>query len=164
MLRIPESDDSSLPPELGNEVEWPNDIYTQVKVINIDSINTVLIVVVGLTIELTLKWRDHNIDYENLKNVIDQKGLSRIIPHKEKSNIWLPLPELVHDNAIIGETKRVNVYKLGVEVKNNSMPMDPSLSRETLIYPGKDHILVIKQRMKLQYRCEFLLVYFPFDD
>ena len=42
--------------------------------------------------------------------------------------------------------------------------MDPSLSKETLIYPGKDHILVIKQRMKLQYRCEFFLVYFPIDD
>ena len=37
--------------------------------------------VVGLTIELTLKWRDHNIDYENLKNVKDEEGLFRIIPN-----------------------------------------------------------------------------------
>ena len=124
-----------MPPELGDEVEWPTDIYTQVKVINVDYINTVTMVV-GLTIELTLKWRDHKIDYENLKNVKDEEGTFRTIPNKEKSNIWFPIPELVHENAIIGETKTVNFYTLGVEVRNNSMPMDPSLSRETLIYLG----------------------------
>ena len=60
MLRIPESYDMSLPPELGDSVEGPNEIYTQVKVINVDYINTV-IMVVGLTIELILKWKDHKI-------------------------------------------------------------------------------------------------------
>ena len=60
MLRITESYDMSLPPELGDSVEGPNEIYTQVKVINVDYINTVTMVV-GLTIELILKWKNHKI-------------------------------------------------------------------------------------------------------
>ena len=163
MLRIPESYDKSLPPELGDDVEKPNDIYTQVRVINVDSINTVTMVV-ELTIELTLKWRDHDINYENVKNSKEEGNTFKIIPIHEKDKIWLPFQELVHDNAIIGETKSVIFYQLGVEVENDPEPGDTGEPRETLIYRGKDNMLVATQRMKLKYRCEFFLLYFPFDD
>ena len=65
LIKIPESYDKSLPPELGDDEERPNEIHTKVNVINIDIIDTVSMVV-GLTIELILKWRDHKIDFENL--------------------------------------------------------------------------------------------------
>ena len=164
LLRIPESYDISLPPELGHEVgDRPNDIYRQVNIINVDNIDTVNMVV-GLTVELVLKWRDHKIEYENIQKYKNEKGTIKSIPSKEKDKIWVPLPELVHDNAIIGETKVVDFFKLGVEVQNDPLPMNSGSPRETLIYPGKDNILIVSQRLKLKYRCDFLLVYFPFDD
>ena len=128
-----------------------------------DFINTVNMVV-GLTVEIILKWKDHKINYENIKNFKEEEDSFRIIPSEEKDKIWLPLPELVHDNAIIGETKVVDLFMIGVEVKNDPMLMDSGIPRETLIYPGKENILVVSQRLKLKYRCEFFLVHFPFDD
>ena len=111
-------------------------------VINVDIIDTVSMVV-GLTVELVLKWRDHKIYYENLQNFKNEKGTFRIIPNEEKDKIWIPLPELVHDNAIIGETEQVEFFKLGVKVQNDPLPMDPNLWKETLIYPGKENILIV---------------------
>ena len=119
---------------------------------------------VGLTVEWIMKWEDHKIDYENLQYFKNEMGSIRIVPNKEKNKIWVPLPELVHDNAIIGETEVVDFFKLGVEVHNEPFPMDVSLAKETLIYSGKENILIVSQRMKLQYRCDFYLVYFPFDE
>ena len=81
----------------------------------------------------------------------------------EKDKIWLPLPELVHDNAIIGEIKVVEFFQLGVEVSDNALPVNSELPREALIYPGKRNKLIVSQRMRLKYRCDFGLLYFPFD-
>ena len=44
----------SLPTELGDTVEGPNEIHTQVQLINVDSINT-FTMVAGLTVERTHK-------------------------------------------------------------------------------------------------------------
>ena len=132
-------------------------------VINVDIIDTVSMVV-GFTVELVFKWRDHKIDYENLQNFENETGTIRIIPIKEKNEIWTPLPELVHDNAIIGETEVVDFFKLGVELQNEPLPMDGEKWKETLIYPGRENTLIVSQRMKLRYRCDFYLAYFPFDD
>lgn len=140
----------------------PNAIYTQVNVINVDMIDTVAMVV-GLTIELVLKWKDHKIDFENLQKSKSERASLRIVPNKEKDKIWVPLPELVHDNAIIGEIESVDFFKLGVEVQNDPLPMSAGLWRETLIYPGKENAMIVSQRLKLKYRCDFHLVYFPFD-
>ena len=45
LLQIPESYDKALPPELGDDVERPNEIYIQVNVIHVDVIDTVSMVV-----------------------------------------------------------------------------------------------------------------------
>ena len=104
MLLVPESYDVSLHPELEDQEEQPNEIYCQVNVINIDTIDTVAMVV-GLTVEYEFKWKDHKISYKNLKNSEKEHGRLHILSSIEKNNIWNPLPELVHDNAIIGETE-----------------------------------------------------------
>ena len=163
LLQIPESYDKSLPPELSDEVERPNEIYIQVDVINVDIVDTVAMVV-GLTVEFVLKWKDHKVNYENLQKFKNERGSVKIIPNKEKNKIWIPLPELVHDNAIIGETEVVDFFKLGVQVQNEPLPMDAGLWRETLVYQGKENILIVSQRMKLKYRCDFFLLYFPFEE
>ena len=163
LLQIPESYDKSLPPELSEEVERPNEIYIQVDVINVDIVDTVAMVV-GLTVEFVLKWKDHKVNYENLQKFKNERGSVKIIPNKEKNKIWIPLPELVHDNAIIGETEEVDFFKLGVQVQNEPLSMDAGLWRETLVYQGKENMLIVSQRMKLKYRCDFFLLYFPFEE
>ena len=163
LLQIPESYDKALPPELGDDIDFPNDILVQVNVLHVDIIDTVSMMV-GLTVEFTLKWRDYKLNYENLQNSKSKRGTIRIIPKKEKDKIWVPLPELVHDNAIIGEIEEVDFFMLGIEVQNDPLPMDSNLWNEVLIYPGKENMLIVSQRMKLKYRCDFFLVYFPFDE
>ena len=163
LLQIPESYDKSLPPEMSDEVERPNEIFIQVDVINVDIVDTVAMVV-GLTVEFVLKWKDHKVNYENLQKFKNERGSVKIIPNQEKNKIWIPLPELVHDNAVIGETEVVDFFKLGVQVQNEPLPMDPGLWRETLVYQGKENILIVSQRMKLKYRCDFFLLYFPFEE
>ena len=140
LLQIPESYDKSLPPELSDEVERPNEIFIQVDVINVDIVDTVAMVV-GLTVEFVLKWKDHKVNFENLQNFKNERGTVKIIPSKEKNEIWIPLPELVHDNAIIGETEVLDFFKLGVQVQNEPLPLDPGHWRETLVYQGEENIL-----------------------
>ena len=162
-LQVPATYDKSLPPTLEDEEAKPNDILTQVRVVNIDFINTVDMVV-GLTVELAMKWKDYMINYVNVKDSKEDRVAYKIIPNDEKDQVWIPLSELVHDNAIIGQTKTLNFYELGVEVTGDAEPMDPGNAREELIYSGKDNNLLVKQGMKLEFRCEFFLLYFPFDE
>ena len=142
MLRLSHSYDKSFPPELPEEVEEPNDIYTMVEMINVDSIDTVSMVV-GLTIELTLRWRDFNLDFENIKDHPNEENAHKMIPEKERAGIWLPLFKIMHDNAILGETRNEEFYNLEVQVKNKAEVMDSEEPRETLIYLGKDNVLVM---------------------
>ena len=163
VLRIPSSYDSSLPPELDDEINQPNNIYAQIKVINVDEVNTVTMTI-GLTIELFFSWRDHRINYANLQDFKDEIDAFKLVPAEEKIQVWTPLPRLVHDNAIIGEIKEVDFYQLGIQVENNALPLSSEYSRENLIYHGAENTLVVSQRMKLKYRCDFFLLLFPFDD
>ena len=49
-------------------------------------------------------------------------------------------------------------------MKSDAKQMDLSEPRETLIYSGKESKLVMKQRFKLKYRCDFYVKLFPFDN
>ena len=162
VLKIPSTYDSSIPPEYGHDKNQPNEIYTQVKVINIDEVNTITMTV-GLTIDIFFKWRDHRINYSSLRSYKDEKNAVKIVPNEEKPNVWTPLPELVHDNAIIGQIKEVDFYHLEIDVENGALPVDPKYPRETLIYSGANNTLVVSKRMKLKFRCNFFLLFFPFD-
>ena len=163
---VPSNYDKSSHPKNIDGVSQPNAIFTQVKIIHVDSLDTVNMEV-ELTVEFSFRWKDFKLTYLNLmdhnQTITGRRNLKNI-PNEERANIWTPLPELIHDNAIVGETKTVNFYKMSVEVGNDPLPLDIHVSKENLIYPGKDNMLKIQQRMKLKYRCDFILVYFPFDD
>ena len=75
----------SLPTELGDTVEGPNEIHTQVQLINVDSINT-FTMVVGLTVERTHKWKDHNIDYKNINKLKNEECIQSTSEEKDKIN------------------------------------------------------------------------------
>ena len=51
-----------------------------------------------------------------------------------------------------------------IQPVNNPLPMDALLSTEDLIFPGPQNDLVMIQKFKLEYLCDFHLGKFPFDD
>ena len=161
-LKVPSNYDVSIPPELGVDEDRPNEIYTHVEVINVDEVSTVKMSI-GLTVRITFKWRDPNVEFENIKNHENDRE-TRMIPAEEKDMLWTPLPKLIHDNAMIGEVKVIDFFNFGIDIDNEAKPMDSTLSEETQIYPGDENTLVISQRMRLNYRCNFFLVDFPFDE
>ena len=161
ILRVPASYDYSIPPESEEGKKVNNDIFTHVDIINVDEVNTVDMMV-ALTIRLTFKWKDHRVEFLDVKNSKKDR-LTKVIPNREKGILWTPLNELVHDNAVIGRIKEVDFYNLGVRVENDALVMDSSFPTETLVYPGKENPLIISQRMKISYQCKFSLVTFPFD-
>ena len=87
MIKISENYDVSSPPELYNEPGKPNEIYTKVEIINFDSVDTVLMSV-GLTVEISLKWEDQNVEYENDKNAKESAEEFQVIADDENKNIW----------------------------------------------------------------------------
>ena len=151
MLRLEDSYEKSLPPLKPEDAEEPNDIHAMVEIVNIDFVDTVNMVV-GLTIDIVLKWNDYKIDFENIKDRQEEEMARKLIPETDRSSIWLPMSKLIHDNAILGETRNEDFFNLEVEVKDNAKQMDLSEPRETLIYSGKDSLLAMKQRVKLKYR------------
>ena len=163
MLRLSESYDKSLPPLKPDDAAEANDIYTMIEIVNVDFVDTVKMVV-GLTIDIVLKWNDFKIDFENVKDRRNEEIARKLIPESDRSSIWLPMSKLVHDNAILGETRVEDFFNLEVEVKSEAMQMDLSEPRETLVYSGKESQLVMKQRFKLKYRCDFFVKLFPFDN
>ena len=69
-----------------------------------------------------------------------------------------------HGNAVIGNTKKDKNKYVHIQPVNNPLPMDPVSSTEDLIFPGLQNELVMIQKFKLEYLCDFHLRKFPFDD
>ena len=156
-MLVPKKYDKSKPPKTISEV---NKIYTKVEIINIDFVDTISMSV-GLTVAISMRWQDSALKYENAKD--PQMEIAKNIPEKERESIWLPLNELVFDNAILGQTEREEFYTLQVLVKADAEKMLPNVPREALVYPGMGNFLLMKQTMKLKYNCNFDMIRFPFD-
>ena len=161
-MRIPPSYEKSLPPENLENIGKPNQIFPNIKINRVDFVNTVDMVV-GLTIKLTLKWKDYHVKFENIKSSPHEKKASKRIPMQYGNQLWLPHENLIFQNATLGDIRRENLYLLEVEVTKPATAMNPEESRETLIYPGTDSWLILTQRVKLKYPCNFELANFPFD-
>ena len=134
-----------------------------VKIINFDFIDA-LSNTVGLTIELKFRWVDPQIDFENAKNLNDNSEEFRIIPHSQEDKIWLPIQELVFDNAVIGKVLKEDVYLLKVNIKSKANARSVNDPKESLIYPGPKNPLHLYQKLKISFRCNFFVKNFPFDE
>ena len=111
--------------------------------------------VVGITMMMKLKWKDYNVDFENIKTSRGEEKAIERIPVKDGRKLWLPHKYIVHENAILGEIKKEKANILEVEVTEKAKTMNPEESRETQIYQGKDSLLILSQRIKLKYICKF---------
>ena len=61
-----------------------------IEIVNVDFVDTVTMVV-GLTIDIVLKWNDYKIDFENVKDVENEEIARKLIPEADQSSIWLTL-------------------------------------------------------------------------
>ena len=58
---------------------------------------------VGMTVEIQLIWRDPNLIYENILAEKEQFDSFKVITKRDVDQIWLPMPDIIHDNAVIGK-------------------------------------------------------------
>ena len=163
MIRVPPSYEKSSSPELSRELMEANPIFTQINILNIDFIDTVRMSV-GITVEIHLTWRDPKLIYENILDGRATFESFRVLAKREIEMIWLPMPEVIHDNAIIGKVQEDKIFS--VKVVGQSLPEKMSLDEdiEALLYDGAKNNLLMSQRFKLEYRCDFFLSNYPFDE
>ena len=131
-------------------------IHTQVTIINIDSIDTVNMIV-GLTIKIRMKWYDERLTFRN-----PSMNQDNILSAETGRQLWLPLDNLIHENAIIGEVKYDNQKEI---MLHPGMPegVNFALPIENRIFNGSNSLLEVSQRMKIRYNCIFNVKNFPFD-
>ena len=97
----------------------------QVKVINIDQIDTVKMLV-GLTIEIRLRWQDRRLKFTNILDEANKVAGSL------RKHLWLPMREIVHQNAVIGEIKKSGHGTL--TIRNLTGPLPQDVEREKVQY------------------------------
>ena len=132
------------------------EVNIKTNVINIDSIDTVNMIVT-LTMELRIKWYDQRLTFSN-PNVHEED----MVPAETAHQLWTPLRNLIHENAIIGEIKydNNNNVKLQADVPED---LDVSKATENRLFKGSNNSLELSQRMKINYNCLFNVQKFPFD-
>ena len=155
LVRLPASYRKDSPPK-PKIPHTPLEIHTHVTIINIDSIDTVNMMV-GLTIKIRMKWYDERLTFWN-----PNMNQDNILSTEMGSQIWLPLDHLLHENAIIGEIKKGNQNRIMIhpEVPEGA---DATLPIEDRIFNGSNNLLEVSQRMKIRYTCTFNVKNFPFD-
>jgi hypothetical protein len=154
--------DKSSPPELKEHMMRAKPIFTEIEILNIDFINTVSMSV-GLTVEIHLTWRDPRLVYKNILDGKEKFDVLKVFAEREVNKIWLPMPRVIHENAVIGQVVEDNIFYVKIVGKSNPSEMDITESVETLQYPGSENDLFMSQRYKLEYRCTFFLKNYPFD-
>ena len=159
MIHIPSSYNKLHPPlaqsDTGDALSM---LKTQINIISIDDIDSLNMQIV-VTFELQLKWNDARLNFENLDT-------TAVNPMSEETarNIWMPSEHIIHDNAILGKIIEDPHRELGIENQTAAMPGDIMNSIENFVHLGSKTQIVLKQRFKITYPCEFDLAKFPFDE
>ena len=158
MIHIPSSYNKLHPPlAFSDSSEAPSMLKTQINIISIDDIDSLNMLIV-VTFEMQLKWTDARLNFENLDT-------SAVNPMSEETarNIWMPSEHIIHDNAILGKIIEDPHREIGIENQTVAMPGDIMKSIENFVHLGSKTQIVLKQRFKITYPCEFDLEKFPFD-
>ena len=135
---------------------YPLDIRTTVNIENIDSIDTVNMIL-ALTLELTLQWYDKVLMFSNLI-----PNTNNIIPKEKERLLWNPFRHMNQQNAILGtiegEKSRVmSVFATKADKSDVTHPI------ENLIFNGSNNPFSLTIRMRVKYSCTFDVRKFPFD-
>ena len=113
--------------------------------------------IVTITMEIRLAWKDQRLIFSN-----PELNKSNVIPTKTSQNLWSPLQDLKHENAIIGEIIHEDSNTLEL-LSNTPEDLDPQEPVENRLFLGSTNSLIMTQRMKVKYNCIFNVKKFPFD-
>ena len=155
LISIPSSYNKAKSPGIKTE-NSSFEIEIQTNIATIDSIDTVSMVVTS-TIEVVLRWFDDRLLFENLFPDKDN-----LVPFESTKQLWTPLNNLVHENAIVGKITHDNEYELKI-IPTIAQDFDASKTTEDRLFAGSDNRLELYQRMKIAYNCVFKVKTFPFD-
>ena len=156
LIQLPETYREVQPPEPLNNSE-PLDIITYIKIVSIDSIDTIDMQV-GLTLTINMEWKDSRLTFANL--IPDSQN--KVTPETVEK-IWIPLQYVTHDNALIGEIYPDSKQEVEIRIMNSPMPMQSDNAMQNTLYQGAKNVIAFKQRYRLLYKCTFSLRNFPFD-
>ena len=81
---------------------------------------------IGLTIEIRLRWNDRRLTFTN---ILDEGNK---VTESQREHLWLPMREIVHENAIIGEIKMGTQQT--VSIRNQTGPLPQNVEREKVQY------------------------------
>ena len=132
-------------------------LITSVNIITVDIIDT-LKMLIGITFEIAIKWKDDRLFFENL----DTDG-ANLISTETANKLWLPSDNIVHDNAILGDIVIDNRKNVGVRNLTDAIPASITNSIENSNFYGSQAELFVVQRIKAIYNRTFELSRFPFD-
>ena len=158
LVQIPHGYEKVEAPSMSQHVE--NEVVpvrTKMIIHKIDVINTVNMIV-GLTVEIKMQWSDNRLTFANL-NWESQNPVAEEITNR----LWLPLDNLIHENAVIGKIYKDNIRRVSVIPKENPVPLDGFVVNEEYLYNGTSTLLESEQRFRIEYNCVFELQKFPFD-
>ena len=136
----------------------PLNLTTQATILNVDIVDS-LHMQVGITFEVTIKWNDDRVNFENIE--MNRKNL---LPTEMSNKLWLPCENIIHDNAILGTIIEDKHRDVGVTIATTETPVDIQQSIENYLYKGSEAELFMTQRFKMVYNCVFTLKKFPFDE
>ena len=158
-VTISDSYQLSQPPKLDDTGDIAVPIETHINIISFDKIDTVKMIL-GVTAEIELKWNDNRITFTNII-----KG-ENDIPEEVARLLWSPMRRIVHENAVIGSLHKDEITAVKVKLSNrysNQLPPDLSNNIEDAMFSGSLNPLIMRQRFKTEYNCNFNLEKFPFD-
>jgi hypothetical protein len=162
-VQFPDTYEKDKVPELEKSKKRPNPVETHVNILSIDFVDTVSMTV-GLSIVLSLTWRDHRLAYNNLLPREGDFQDAVEVTKAERDRMWLPMTGIIHENAILGNIEEDKRSYVNILPRLPAEEMTLASSEENLIYNGSDNDLLMSKQFKMKFCCVFVLVYFPFDD
>ena len=159
LVQVPDNYNKIQAPENGPENEGePLPIRTQITLLNVDMIDTVTMLV-GLTVEIKMSWNDSRLRFANLNP--DKKNP---VPERIVEQLWLPLDNILHENAVIGKIHEDDIRRVFVVPISEPILLDGYETYEELLYDGAENSIEVSQRFRIEYDCVFNLEKFPFDE
>ena len=75
-----------------------------------------------------MRWKDSRLLFSNLY----REGENRV-PVKTIQKLWLPLNNVIHSNAIIGEIHKDSTTKVVIQAQTNPLPLRALMHREEFL-------------------------------
>ncbi|XP_037776717.1 gamma-aminobutyric acid receptor subunit beta-like [Penaeus monodon] len=152
----PEGYQSSLPPEAPLS-EGPLPVILNITIDSfreIDAINSRFIV----ELQIRMIWKDVRLQYLNLKS---DRQLNLVL-EKAANEMWVPAVDFLNaeNNAksLVDSNSKITIMRSG-----DKEPDNVEMSREAMIYRGRDSFIRTSRKYTATFACTFNFFYYPFN-